>query len=64
MCPQERLAQLCPILHLQPHRDPPGSSSANQETTEGRVLGLGVTRLGDCCSCLSFQGLPAAPGGP
>lgn len=62
--PGEQLAQLCPILYLQPHRDLSGSSSADQEATEGRVLGPGVTQLGDCRHCFSFQGLPAAPGGP
>lgn len=53
-----------PSLYLQPQRDLSGSSSANQEATEGRIMRPGVTQLGDCRPCFSFPGLPAAPGGP
>lgn len=58
------LAQLCPFLCLHPPRDLSRSSSTSQEATEGKGLGPRVTQLGACCHYLSFQGLPAVPGGP
>lgn len=62
--PGKQLAQLCLSLYHQPQKDLPGSSSANQEATEGRLFGPGVTQLGAQCHYISSQHLPAAPGGP